>query len=70
MTIEEIANTLAPKWRKAFIHFVKTGEASQEFLNRIDKDKKLQAAIEQAFSIMAKAINSIVDDPAARRKKE
>ena len=59
MNIKEIANTVGAQWRGEFIHFVNTGEATPEFLNNIDSNPELQAAVEAAFQVQAKAVEHI-----------
>lgn len=59
MNIKEIADKVDAKWRGDFLHFVDTGEASQKFLDNIDNNAALQAAVEKAFRVQAKAVEHI-----------
>lgn len=59
MNIKEIADKVDAQWRDDFLHFVDTGEATQEFLNNIDNNAALLAAVEKAFRVQAKAVEHI-----------
>jgi hypothetical protein len=49
MRLEETLKGVAPEWHKDFRHFVETGEASDRFLDYLNKDRGGQAEVERAF---------------------
>src|SRR4029078_7259932 len=48
--------SLVPEfWREQFVHFVSSGDASEEFLAFLDKDPKTQEAVEMAFAAQVRS---------------
>lgn len=54
-----------PKWQAAFVRFVETGEADDEFLEYLNSDPGAQAAVEEAFSRQAAALQELAGAMAA-----
>lgn len=51
-----------PAWHSDFLKFIKTGEASEEFLTYMDENPACQRAVEAAFSEQAAAFESFSRD--------
>ena len=62
MRLEELLNNIAPKWHKEFLRFVETGEATDGFLDYLNKDKGGQAAVEMAFDAQVKAFEGLAEE--------
>lgn len=59
MKIESLLNSIAENWRRDFIAFVQTGEASSNFLEYLDGDLQAQIAVEKAFTEQAHALEGL-----------
>lgn len=59
MKLETLLGDIGHNWRRDFITFVQTGDASREFLEYLDNDHKAQAAVEQAFTAQARAFEGL-----------
>ena len=66
-TITKIEQLVSPEYLDRFWHFCETGEASQDFLDFLSKDKKCQEAVEfffnttaEGFEELAKILRSVV----------
>ena len=62
MRLEELLKNIAPKWHKEFLRFVETGEATDSFLDYLNKDKGGQAAVEMAFDAQVKAFEGLAEE--------
>lgn len=47
--LQSIVANIDPKWRVDLVRFVQTGNASQQFLETLDRDTMLQEAVERAI---------------------
>jgi len=56
MKLEEILGAIDPAWRREFVEFVQSGDASDEFLAYLDSSQEGQAAVEQAFTAQASTL--------------
>ncbi len=56
---DNIIQFIDPKWYKDFMSFIATGDASEEFMNLLDKDVKLQRLFEEAIFLDDKEIKEI-----------
>ena len=56
MKLEELLKNVAPESHKEFLRFVGTGEAEDNFLQYLNKDKGGQAAVEMAFDAQVKGL--------------
>ena len=56
MKLEEILDRIPPRWQGDFAEFVRSGEASDEFLAFLDSSHEGQAAVEQAFTAQASTL--------------
>jgi hypothetical protein len=72
--LEDLEEMVAPQWRSAFLRFVETGEAEEDFLDFLDRDEQCQRAVEQAFDRQAKGFEGMaaelrrVSDAAERQE--
>jgi hypothetical protein len=62
MKLEELLKNVAPEWHKEFLRFVETGEAEDNFLQYLNKDKGGQAAVEMAFDAQVKAFEGLAEE--------
>ncbi|HEY3130681.1 MAG TPA: hypothetical protein VGL91_14590 [Acidobacteriota bacterium] len=62
MKLEELLQHVQPRWHKAFLHFVETGEAESEFLDYLNQDKDSQQAVEMAFNAQAEAFQGLAEE--------
>ncbi len=62
MRLEELLKNIAPQWHNEFLRFVETGEASDNFLDYLNKDKGGQAAVEMAFDAQVKAFEGLAEE--------
>ncbi|HWZ46137.1 MAG TPA: hypothetical protein VNW97_21880 [Candidatus Saccharimonadales bacterium] len=53
---------IKPEWQNAFSQFVKTGEATDDFLVYLDKDEDAQQAVEKAFKAQAAAFENLAGE--------
>ena len=47
-----------PRWHKAFMNFIETGEAEEEFLAYINTNERCRQAVEMAFDTQASAFKN------------
>lgn len=59
MSLKELLSLVEEKWHDAFLHFVQSGEADQEFLDYIDSNESMQKAVEKAFHMQAAPIKGL-----------
>jgi hypothetical protein len=59
MKLETLVGNIGQNWRRDFIAFVQTGDASPEFLTYLDGSPEAQAAVEQAFTAQARAFEGL-----------
>jgi len=59
MKLESLLDRIALNWRKDFVGFVQTGDASPEFLKYLDNDEGAQSAVEEAFTAQARALEGL-----------
>lgn len=59
MNIEELAMRVPDAWRKEFVRFVESGDASDEFLDFLDSDPACQEVVEEAFAQQAAAFERL-----------
>ena len=59
MNLEKLLTNIDENWRRDFITFVQTGDASQEFLAYLDNDHGAQAAVEEAFTAQAQVFEGL-----------
>lgn len=59
MDVEDLKKNIKPEWREEFGLFIKSGEASQGFLEYLDRDEACQEALEQAFEEQAAGLKDI-----------
>ena len=59
MKLESLLDRIAQNWRKDFVAFVQTGDASPEFLKYLDNDEQAQSAVEEAFTAQARALEGL-----------
>ncbi len=59
MNKESLAEKVPARWREAFLRFIDTGEAEDEFLDYLDNDPVCQAAVEEAFTAQAAAFEQL-----------
>lgn len=52
-TDEDLIELVEPTRRQAFLQFINTGEADEDFLNHLNQDKDCQRAVELAFTRQA-----------------
>ena len=67
MRLEELTDQIAPEWRAAFVQFIRTGDASDDFLAYLDSDPACQEAVEAAFAAQSEAFRrfaKLASDPA------
>lgn len=62
MKTAEYLRNVKPEWQAAFVRFVETGEAEEDFLNYLNSDEGAQQAVEAAFSAQAEAFQSMADE--------
>jgi hypothetical protein len=60
-TAEYLCN-VRPQWRDAFVRFVETGDAEEDFLNYLNTDSEAQEAVEAAFNAQADAFQAMADE--------
>ncbi len=66
MRLEELTDQIAPEWRAAFVQFIRTGDASDDFLAYLDSDPACQEAVEAAFAAQSEAFRrfaKLASDP-------
>jgi hypothetical protein len=59
MKLATLLGNIDENWRRDFITFVQTGDASEKFLTYLDNDPQAQAAVEQAFTEQARAFEGL-----------
>jgi hypothetical protein len=57
----ELAERVAPEFRGEFLEFIKTGQASPEFLDYLDRDAACQDAVELAFAGQTEVIREAIE---------
>jgi len=57
--MNKISRSVKKVWRKEFLKFVNTGEASQVFLNHLDTDQPLLEAVDAAFKMQVAIVDKI-----------
>jgi hypothetical protein len=62
MKSEELLTHIKPEWHDAFLQFVETGEASNKFLEYLDRDDDAQNAVEIAFKTQAAAFEKLAGE--------
>jgi hypothetical protein len=55
MDYTDLLTKVPKQWHEQFIHFVSSGDASNDFLAFLDKDKPTQEAVEMAFSAQVRS---------------
>lgn len=56
MRLSELLDQVNGKWHQEFVRFIDSGQASEEFLEHLDRDESLQRAVEEAFAAQAQAL--------------
>jgi hypothetical protein len=59
LDIKSLALSVKTSMRDEFTNFVETGDASQAFLDYLDKDPKAQRAVEEAFNAQASSLEEL-----------
>jgi hypothetical protein len=59
MKLEDLLQDVEPRWHRAFIQFVQTGDASADFLHYLDRDARGQQAVERAFAAQVEALQGL-----------
>ena len=62
MNLQELLAHIDKKWHQDFIRFVDTGEASDAFLEYLNKDAGGQQAVEMAFTAQAQGIRGLAEE--------
>jgi hypothetical protein len=55
MNYSHLLSMVPEIWHEQFVHFVSSGDASEEFLAFLDKDPKTQEAVEMAFTAQVRS---------------
>lgn len=50
MNYAKVLNSIPERWHHEFVHFISSGDASEEFLAVLDSDPKLQELVELALT--------------------
>lgn len=53
MKLDELAKLVNPHWQGAFLRFIESGEAEEDFLAYLDQDEDCQKAVDLAFTAQA-----------------
>jgi hypothetical protein len=59
MKLESLVQLVKPEWREAFMRFIETGEADEDFLRHLDTDPDTQRAVDSAFTAHANALEGL-----------
>lgn len=62
MKTAEYLCDVKPEWHAAFVRFVETGDAEEDFLNYLNNDEEAQQAVETAFNAQAEAFQNMADE--------
>jgi len=68
MDYAKLLASVPVKWHQEFVQFVASGDASKAFLDYLDSDTKMQAAVEQALTAQISAFEVRVSSRARRRR--
>jgi hypothetical protein len=59
--LDDLLRDVDKRWHQAFIQFVQTGEAPEDFLAYLNKDPKGQSAVERAFTAQVEALQGLAE---------
>lgn len=62
MKTAEYMRNVRAEWQAAFVRFVETGDAEEDFLNYLNNDEDAQHAVEAAFNAQADAFQNMADE--------
>lgn len=60
--LADLLEMVSPEWRHAFLRFVETGEAEEDFLSYLDQDTQCQEAVEAAFNRQAEGFEGMATE--------
>jgi hypothetical protein len=73
MLFSDLLPQIDPKWHGAFVRFIETGDATEDFRAYLNSDKSCQNAMEQLLAAHVKTLrpfmNGVSTAPHAKRAK-
>jgi hypothetical protein len=52
---------IQPKWRDSFLHFIETGQGSDDFFNYLDSDESCQTALDMVIDAQAEIFQKLAE---------
>ena len=62
MKLDDLLQNVESRWHEYFLRFIETGEAGDEFLDYLNRDKGGQQAVEMAFNAQAAAFEGLAEE--------
>jgi hypothetical protein len=62
MRLDDLLRNVERQWHSEFLRFIETGDASDAFLEYLDRDQRGQQAVEMAFNSQAAAFEGLAEE--------